>query len=130
MFSKEKSGRRTPSIFAKCCKNYRNIEFNRVCSSSLTSLRVNIKQGSQTSGPRAACGPSGAFVRPALISKTYPMINFHQIHLNFRTFYLFSGPRNFFLKLRPAKHFSFEMWPSDQYELKTVITEFHFSFKC
>ncbi len=36
-------------------------------------------QGSQARGPRAACDPPGAFVRPANISKIDKIINNEQI---------------------------------------------------
>jgi hypothetical protein len=37
---------------------------------------MDLDQGSQTRGPRAACGPPDAFVWPSRISKAEKIVNF------------------------------------------------------
>ncbi len=71
-----------------------------------------INQGSQTRGPRAACGPTDAFVRPANTSKKYQEYN---IWSNLAIFEGFS------CILRPAENFISRMWPSNQFEFETLV---------
>jgi hypothetical protein len=46
----------------------------------------HLEQGSQARGPRAACGPPDAFVRPVIISKIDNIINFEKKLAYFKSF--------------------------------------------
>ncbi len=80
----------------------------------------NLTQGSQTHGPRVAFGPPAAFVRPGNLSKTDKINFFEQSWVTFRAFLVICVSQKLSLiKLWPAEHFFFRMWPFDQFEFET-----------
>jgi hypothetical protein len=90
----------------------------------LQGRKKRIEQGSQTRGPRAACGLPDALVRPANTSKHDKSLKFDQIKLYLRAFLAFCGPQKLFsYKLGPAEHFFSRMWPSNQFEFETLGIE-------
>ena len=86
---------------------------------------VQLEQGSQTRGPRAACGPPDALVRPANTSKNNKNIKFDQIKLILRAFLVNCGPKKLFFQANcgPRSIFSLECGPPTKLSLRPLTPD-------
>ncbi len=86
-----------------CCFEANKLIHSKIFASAVI-FKYALVQGSQTRGPR--------------ISKPEKSVNFSII---WDLFKFFCDPQKLFsIKLRPAEHYSFGMWSSDQFEFETL----------
>jgi hypothetical protein len=78
---------------------------------------ISFRSGVSNKGPVGCIWPSSVFVRPANILKTDNIINLAY----FQSFSSYLQPAKVFMSilLRPAEHFLFGMWTTDQFEFET-----------